>query len=151
MFLLKMTGSESAFAKAKTRTREETLKDLARSALSWRGIDLYLEGSLQRHDAMYRKKDGTVVLHKATPSLQYPAQSGRQGGRVFPGSNWTSWKGCCTKAGTREVKVGLAGTFRRIDASGRSGSGLALGWRWPVRRAAGRDDRGWSRRRAGGC
>ncbi len=73
-----------AFTKAKTRTREEILKDLDVVCAELAGMDLYLEGSLQKHHAIYRKKDGTEVLHKATPSLQYPAQSGRQGRMRIP-------------------------------------------------------------------
>lgn len=40
-------------------------------------IELYLEGSLQRRRATYRKKDGTITKHKATPSLQYPTANGQ--------------------------------------------------------------------------
>jgi len=40
-------------------------------------IALYLEGSLQKRDATYRRKDGTLARHKATPSLQYPTSVGQ--------------------------------------------------------------------------
>jgi hypothetical protein len=40
-------------------------------------IELYLEGSLQKRHASYRKKDGTLSKHKATPALQYPTANGQ--------------------------------------------------------------------------
>ncbi len=73
-----------AVTKAKTKTREDTLKDLYAVCAELAGIDLYLEGRLQKHGAIYDKKDGTEVRHKATPSLQYPTQSGRQGRMRIP-------------------------------------------------------------------
>jgi len=66
------------------RTREAILKDMEAVCTELAGIELYLEGSMQRHDAAYRKKDGTVVRHKATPSLQYPTGDGRQGRMRIP-------------------------------------------------------------------
>lgn len=52
-------------------------RDLDTVCIEIAEIDVYLEGSLQRRDATYRKKDGTLVKHKATPSLQYPTGSGQ--------------------------------------------------------------------------
>ncbi len=66
------------------RTREAILGDMDKVCAELAGIEMYLEGSLQRHGAVYRKTDGTVVRHKATPSLQYPAGYGRQGRMRIP-------------------------------------------------------------------
>lgn len=71
-------------AKKAGRTREAVLKDMDAVCAELAGIELYLEGSVQRHGAAYRKKDGTVVRHKATPSLQYPMGDGRQGRMRVP-------------------------------------------------------------------
>lgn len=70
--------------KATGRAREAILKDMDAVIAELAGIELYLEGSLQRHDVAYRKKDGTLVRHKATPSLQYPAGNGGQSRMRIP-------------------------------------------------------------------
>lgn len=59
------------------RASEAVRRDLDAVCAELAEIELYLEGSLQRRDAPYRRKDGTVTRHKATPSLQYPTASGQ--------------------------------------------------------------------------
>lgn len=60
-----------------SRPNEDIRRDLDGVCAEIAEIDLYLEGSLQKRHATYRKKDGTLAKHKATPALQYPTAGGQ--------------------------------------------------------------------------